>query len=165
MLYLLDANILIDANRDYYPIDKVPEFWAWLMHHGNQGNIKICLEIYEELTNGTDDLSDLLKMDSTKKALLLGDESNQTTVSKVVSDGYAPDLTDIEIQTVGRDPFLIAHAMADIPGRCVVTAEHSAPSRKRQNRQMPDVCADFGVTWCNAFALFRALDFSTAWES
>ena len=24
MLYLLDANVLIDANRDYYPLDRVP---------------------------------------------------------------------------------------------------------------------------------------------
>ena len=30
VLYLLDANVLIDANRDYYPIHRVPEFWDWL---------------------------------------------------------------------------------------------------------------------------------------
>ncbi len=31
MLYLLDANVLIDADRDYYPIDRVPEFWDWIL--------------------------------------------------------------------------------------------------------------------------------------
>lgn len=31
MLHILDANILIDANRDYYPMDRVPEFWEWLL--------------------------------------------------------------------------------------------------------------------------------------
>ena len=28
MLYLLDANVLIDASRYYYPIQRVPEFWG-----------------------------------------------------------------------------------------------------------------------------------------
>ena len=31
MLYLLDANVFIDANRDYYPLDRFPEFWDWLV--------------------------------------------------------------------------------------------------------------------------------------
>ncbi len=47
MLYLLDANTLIDAKRDYYPIDRVPEFWNWLVFHEKQGNIKIPVEVYE----------------------------------------------------------------------------------------------------------------------
>ena len=34
VLYLLDANVLIDANRDYYPVARVPEFWDWLLEMG-----------------------------------------------------------------------------------------------------------------------------------
>jgi len=34
VLYLLDACVLIDANRDYYPIARVPEFWEWLLEMG-----------------------------------------------------------------------------------------------------------------------------------
>ena len=49
MLYLLDANVLIDANRDYYPIARVPEFWDWLLEMGRLGRIRIPLEIYEEV--------------------------------------------------------------------------------------------------------------------
>ena len=30
LLYLLDANVLIDAHRDYYPLGRVPEFWDGL---------------------------------------------------------------------------------------------------------------------------------------
>ena len=43
MLYLLDANVPITANNTYYPIEQVPEFWGWLQHQGQQGNIKIPL--------------------------------------------------------------------------------------------------------------------------
>ena len=49
VLYLLDANVLIDANRDYYPIARVPEFWDWLLEMGRLGRIRIPLEIYEEV--------------------------------------------------------------------------------------------------------------------
>ena len=49
MLYLLDANVFIDANRDYYPITRVPEFWAWLIYVAEQQLVKVPLEIYEEV--------------------------------------------------------------------------------------------------------------------
>ena len=48
MLYILDANVLIDANRDYYPIQRIPEFWEWLVHVGQSTAVKIPIEIYEK---------------------------------------------------------------------------------------------------------------------
>ena len=57
MIYLLDANVLIDANRDYYPIERIPEFWEWLVYKGEAGEIKIPIEVYEELKNGKDKLA------------------------------------------------------------------------------------------------------------
>lgn len=62
MLYLLDANTLIDAKRDYYAIDRVPEFWSWLIHQGQRGRIKIPVEVYEEFsdTKDKDDKKDAL---------------------------------------------------------------------------------------------------------
>ena len=49
MIYLVDANVLIDANRDYYPIERVPEFWEWLIEMGQLGHVKVPQEIYEEI--------------------------------------------------------------------------------------------------------------------
>ena len=48
-LYLLDANVLIDANRDYYPIERVPEFWDWLLEMGRNGSVKVPEEIVDEI--------------------------------------------------------------------------------------------------------------------
>lgn len=50
MLYLLDANVLIDANRDYYPIERVPEFWDWLVSQGLQGVVKIPIDMYADIS-------------------------------------------------------------------------------------------------------------------
>ena len=30
LLYLLDANVLIRAHQDYYPLDRVRGFWTWI---------------------------------------------------------------------------------------------------------------------------------------
>ena len=49
MLYLLDANILIDANQYYYPIERIPEFWEWLVEKGTTGVLKVPQEIYDEI--------------------------------------------------------------------------------------------------------------------
>ena len=165
MLFLLDANVLIDAARDYYPFDMVPEFWEWLAHHGANGNIKIAIENYEEVCEGNDQLAEWLRDPVVKAAILLQEEIDTDSVSTVVSHGYAADLTDADILTMGRDPFLIAHGLA-VPGaRCIVTTEVSRPSRKRANRHVPDVCRDLGLSCCNTFEMTRRLGFSTSWRA
>jgi len=164
VLYLLDANVLIDADRDYYPLDDVPEFWEWVIYRGQQNHMKMCAEVYDEITKGTGKLVTWLKQKDAKNALLLIEDSNPATVNRVVVEGYAPDLTDIEIEKLGCDPFLIAHALKDSMNRFVVSAETSAPSRTRHNRKVPDVCADFKIRCRTKFELTKDLQFSTNWK-
>ena len=165
MLYLLDANVLIDANRDYYPISRVPEFWEWLAYAGENNRVKIPVEIYEEIKYGKDDLATWIKNDEIKASLLFSEEVDVSLVSTVTNVGYASDLTDDEIEKLGRDPFLVAYALVEVGERCVVTTEVSKPTRRRANRHMPDVCDQFSVPRCNTFEFVRALDFSTSWKS
>ena len=164
VLYLLDANILIDANRDYYPIGRVDEYWGWLVHPGKRGRVKVPIEVWEEVRDGKDALAAWAKDSETNAALRFGEEVNVALVQRVLAEGYAPDLNDVEVETIGRDPFLIAHALAG-PDRWVVTSEVSKPKKQRENRRVPDVCATLGVPSCNAFAFTRALDFRTGWQS
>ena len=169
MLYLLDANVLITAHNSYYPINRIPEFWSWLRHVSEAGRVKIPREIYEEIREGgQDDEKDLLfawvKDEENKTAIILDEEPDPTIVSYVINIGYAPDLTDNEVEEMGRDPFLIAYASADQQNRCVVTTEVSRPTRKRQNRKVPDVCESLGVNCCNTFAMLRELGFTTGWK-
>lgn len=165
MLYLLDANVLIDANRDYYPIERVPEFWEWLENAGENGNAKIPLEVHEEIRDGNDALAKWVKRDSIKTALLLEEEVDVSSLSHVIDHGYAPDLRDDEVDKIGRDPFLIAYDLKNSGGRSVVTTEVSKPKRRRANRHLPDVCKDLRVRCHNTFEFVRALNFSTRWKS
>jgi len=99
-----------------------------------------------------------------KDVLRLKETANPTIVNKVVTEGYAPDLTDDELEEIGRDPFLIAYALIRPNDRCVVTVEVSAPGKQRQNRRVPDVCSTFGVPCQNPFQVYRSLGFNTAWK-
>jgi hypothetical protein len=164
LLYLLDANVLITANRFYYAIDRVPEFWDWLVHLGEQGSIKIPQEVYDEFSDGDDSLAVWARQDEVETSLVLPESVDVALVRHVTTVGYAPDLSDDELETLGRDPFLIAYALVDVGGRTVVTTEVSKRSRVRANRHIPDVCNDFGVPCCNTFELTVALDFTTQWR-
>jgi|ERR1017187_719455 hypothetical protein len=167
MLYLLDANVLITANGSYYPIDQVPEFWSWVHHQATSDRIKIPREIMEEIKAGrkNDDLLlDWIGDAEIEAALLLDEAVDAALVREVVTNGYAPDLLDDEVEKIGRDPFLIAYALADSTDRTVVTTEVSRPSAQRANRKVPDVCQSIGVVSCGPFALNKALGFSTGWR-
>lgn len=167
MLYLLDANVLITANSSYYPIDQVPEFWSWLHHQAASGHVKIPLEVMEELRagRGKDPLIDWISEDDRSDVLQFEEAVDAGLVQRVVSEGYADDLTDEEVEKIGRDPFLIAYALFNPSQRCVVTTETPRPSAQRQNRKIPDVCRTFSVQCCGPFVLNRHLGFHTGWRN
>ena len=165
MLYLLDADVLIDANRDYYLISRVPEFWDWLAHVGTTELVKIPVEIFEEVKEGIDDLAQWCKQKEVEEALLLNEEVQVDRVAYATEQGYANNLTDDEIEQIGRDPFLIAYALADPNNRAIVTTEASKPKRTSANRHLPDVCDTLGVRSCNTFQFVRDLNFNTNWRA
>lgn len=158
MLYLLDANTLIRANNEYYPIDRIPGFWAWLIDCGKAGNVKIPQEIAAEISAGKDAVSDWLKDSDVKAAMVLAEKVDVSRVRKVIADGYSPNLDEVGVQRIGRDPFLIAYALGR-DDRTVVTKENSKPSAAPQNRKVPDACDRCKVRWLSSFAFYREADF------
>jgi hypothetical protein len=168
MLYLLDASVLITANNSYYAIDQVPEYWDWLLHMAKNGKVKIPLEIFEEIKDGPKEADkDLLfawiQNEENKKLLILDEDVDIQKVQTVVSQGYGADLTDDEVEHIGRDPFLVAYAL-NHQQRCVVTVEVSKPSKKRHLRHIPNVCNDLNVQCCDPFIFNKNLGFSTQWK-
>ena len=166
MLYLVDANSIIDAKDLYYLIDRVPEYWEWLLHHGDAGRLKIPAENFDEINPGPDKKHPFYiwrKDAATAKALVLGEDADIAAVQRVLDQGYGKNLTDDELITIGKDPFLIAYALSG-KDRVVVTSEKSKSSAKRKNRRIPDVCDDLGVRWMTPFQLNIELDFKTNWK-
>lgn len=158
-LYLLDANVLIRAHEDYYPIDRIPPFWAWLLDQANANVIKMPRVIFDEVTPPSGPFATWLAQKDVREALILNENIPVSVIRHVIDVGYAPDLTDVEVDEIGKDPFLIASALSGTD-RVVVTVEVSKPSKKRQNRKVPDVCQTFGIKPIGPFELYRLLKFS-----
>lgn len=168
-MFLLDANVLITAHNTYYPVDTVPEFWHWLVYQCEQGQVKMPIETFEEIRDGSTDteqdkLYAWIRDATNRDALLLEEQVEPVLVQRVISSGYADDLSDSEVDQLGRDPFLIAYALASPESRCVVTTEASKPRKQRQNKRIPDVCNSLGLRCADTFLLARELRFSTGWQ-
>ncbi|MCY4578436.1 MAG: DUF4411 family protein [Chloroflexi bacterium] len=163
MLYILDANVLIDANRDYYPISRIPQFWDWLVHMGRLNRVKVPREVYSKVSDANDRLAVWLK--DNRNSMLLSEDVDIELFNFVIDEGYASNLTDDEIEQLNEDPLLIAYALADPTLRCIVTTERSRPKRQRGNRHIPDVCNDLDVCCRHTFELIDELDFRTDWNA
>lgn len=60
-VFVLDANVFIEAARRYYAFDLAPKFWESLVHHATNGRIESIDRIYQELLRGSDDLAEWAK--------------------------------------------------------------------------------------------------------
>ena len=110
----------------YYPLDGVPEFWEWIDHQATNGRIKLPVEVLDEVLAGSKKEDPLLDwMTAHKDVLRLKEKVDPSLVNKVVTEGYAPDLTDDELIEIGQDSDI------DPDGREPATpapTEPSAPS-------------------------------------
>lgn len=164
MVHLLDANVLIDSNRDFYPIDRVHEFWEWLLYKGHEGVIKVPDEIYSELKKGNDVLAEWVKKKEVEEEMKLKASSDMGFVQTVLDNGYGLNLNDTELQIVANDPFLISYALNDKDDFTIITTEFSKPAKTRANRHIPDVCDLLKIKHRTAFEMFKDLDFRTDWK-
>lgn len=138
----------------------MPLFWDWLYQEAIDGHIKMPFEIYREIAvSNKGQLKDWINDPDIKHALILDEEVDGDLFNTAMDDGYANDLTDHEMDQIGNDPFLVAYALLETGGRTVVTKEVSKPSRTRAKRQLPDVCAQFGISCIDDFDLYRLRDF------
>lgn len=161
-MYLVDASAMINAHRTWYSLNRVPEFWRWVLHHAEAGQLKMPAEIHGEVVGYNDDLSHWMEDRTHRRALVLDEETDPKKVQAVLAH-YGEQLTEAEQIEIGQDPFLVAAALGH-PERRVVTAEVSRPAKQRANRKVPDICDDCGIAWRTPIALINELDFTTSWD-
>lgn len=161
-MYLIDANVLMEAHATFYPVDRIPQFWDWLVEQGNAGKIKIPYEIHQEFDGGNGLHVDWINEPNVKAALLLDENASPALIVRAINDGYqgrSPLFDDVQHTKYGRDPFLIAYALV-APERIVVTREVSRRTLKLGSTRLPDACDDCGVQWITDFELYRRLNFT-----
>jgi len=152
--FLLDANVFITAHRDYYPSDRVPQFWDWLAKCAADDKIGVPYPIWKEIHDVYPVLSDWLN--EVEDDFLIADADADGAVGEIL-DMYAEDLSEEEVFKIGADSFLVSYS--EKIGCTVVTKEVSKITKTRANRHLPDICDERGVKWINDHELIRILDF------
>ncbi|WP_027020770.1 DUF4411 family protein [Corynebacterium sputi] len=152
-MYLLDANILIDAKNRYYAFDLAPGFWEWIDKAHQSRSIASIDAVQKELIAGNDDLADWAKS-KTGFFLPVDQASVQLfpTLTQWASNGdYRQDAIN-EFTGQNADYQLIAYAKAH--RHVVVTNERSQPLSKRRI-MIPDACQAMGVATEDPFTMLR----------
>ena len=137
-LYLLDANVLIRAHELYYPVDRIPAFWAWLLAQARANVVKMPRVIFDEITPRPGPFATWLAQRHVRETLILNENIPVRVIRHIIDIGDAPDVTDVD-DAIGKDPFLVASALSGAD-RVVVTLEVSKPSKRRHRLSFLPSC-------------------------
>lgn len=157
MIYLLDANTLIEAKNRYYSMTICPGYWAWILQSYDQGVVASIETVGQELLRGNDELA---AWTQTHKNLFwtVSDAATQEAFAQVAAH-VANSATQMKAGAVedflsGADPWLIAKAMTT-PESVLVTQEKLDLHRKNKFI-IPNVCQHFRVSWMDTFSVLEA---------
>lgn len=156
MIYLLDANTLIEAKNRYYSMTICPGYWTWILQSHSKGAVASIDPVGNELKQGHDELAAWAKQHD-QLFWDVSDNETQEAFAKVAthvaSQAHQMKAGAVDEFLAGADPWLIAKAMTT-PDCVLVTHEQFNPQLKRKF-SIPNVCQAFGMQWINTF---QALD-------
>lgn len=161
--YVLDANVLIQAKRRFYPFDVVPGYWEALCWHRAHGRVCSIDKVADELERGGDalwpwarDAFDQAGFVSTAGAVA---EFGQMAAWVQAQAQFFP-AAKAEFMGVA-DGWLAAYAKAE--GKILVTLEEHKPDAKNKV-PLVNVCLAFGVEAISPFEMLRRLGITLTWQ-
>ena len=161
--FALDANVLINAYWDYYPIDIFPGFWDFLSHNIAVGQILIIDRVRAEIKS---------PRQLTQWVELATNGEFVSTASQPVVNKYRQMADWVhgnpqflpsagEAFSRGADGWLAAYA--SVNGFILVTNEVFNPNVKRKV-PLPNLCDEFGVTYQNITDMAREFNARFDWS-
>lgn len=170
--YLIDANIFMQTERQYYAFDIAPSFWDMVKNKFLNGSFILLDKVYDELMAGADkkkqDNWDKFSefFDSLKTKKLKGEKHIKEyadVMNFIYSSSFFTDTAKHSwMGDKVADPFIIACAINT--KSTVVTFEN----RKRPHKnslpvtalKIPDICDLMDVKCIDLMTLFREIGFS-----
>lgn len=165
-VYVLDANVLIQAKRLHYRFDVCPGFWEALIAFHSRGLVQSIDRVRKELVDYGDELSDWVKTTAPKSFFQSTNNTDCVSQYRDVNrwvesrDQYLPAAKSKFASCA--DSWLIA--FSKINGYVLVTHEEGAEYSKKRVK-IPDVCNEFGVQIANTYEMLASLGVSFSWHS
>ena len=152
MIYLLDANVFIQAKKLHYGLDFCPAFWDWLIASNAVGLAFSIEKVGDEIEAGADELSAWAAARGTG-FFLKPDAAILPALGKVSTwaddQNYERAAVNTFLQVA--DFYLVAHALAH--GHTVVTHEIASASTKKI--KIPNACIGLGIKCMTPFEMLR----------
>lgn len=152
-MFLLDANVFIEAKNRYYAFDIAPGFWDWL-EKAHSSSIACSLDaVRKELLVKEDEVSKWVKDNpSFFRPLDKGTTRHfQELTSWATSNGFNQSAIQ-QFTSNDADYLLVAYAREH--QHTVVSHEVSHPTRRRKIF-IPDACRAMGVESVDTFDMLR----------
>jgi hypothetical protein len=151
-VYLLDANVFIQAKNLHYGLDFCPAFWDWLVQQNALGQVFSIEKVGDELRGHQDELAkwattrgaDFFQAPDPGIVPALGQVSQWAT-----SQNYQPAAVSTFLQVA--DYYLVAHALQH--KQIVVTHEIASASTK--TIKIPNACLGLGIKSMTPFEMLR----------
>lgn len=159
-VYLLDTNVFIEAERDYYNDAIAPTFWDWLVEQHNNSNLASTKDVFNEITVGKPGFLKTWALDSAPDSFWVSPTDADrpafyelsTWVRERKQPPFRPEAID---EFLGiADYSLVAQAKS--LGCAVVTREQSAPAAVKRVH-IPDACMAIGVVYVSPFVMYKSL--------
>lgn len=159
-MYLIDANVFIEAKNKYYHMAFCPGFWEWLLKGNESSSLYSIRNVRDELRHGHDELTEWADLHK-DFFLTVSDEATQRNLAQIAAY-IAREQTESEMKTGAMDEFmrgadvwLIAKALSS--GATIVTHEILNMECKRKFL-IPNICQHFNVPCTDTFSLLHELN-------
>lgn len=152
-MYLLDANVLIEAKNRYYGFDIAPGFWQWLEQAYEQFLICSIKPVQEELKEGNDRLATWaqehptffreIDQDTTKHFRTIADWAVSRHYTVAALTAFTSNDTDFLLVAYAREHnhIVVTHELSD--------------SKARKRVKIPDACLAMKVQYTDTFQMLR----------
>ena len=157
-LYVLDANVFIEAAKGYYAFDIAPSFWEALITEAAHERVLSIDRVKNEIDRGDDDLKQWAGssfhpwfvstdtedvVEAYRKIMLWAHHQTQFT------DAAKAEFS----RTENADAWIVAYSLTK-ESVVVVTLERFDPNVKRKI-PIPNVCQGFNIQYIDTFEFLR----------
>lgn len=151
-MYVLDANVFIDAKNRHYGFDFVPGFWDWLVAQHGAGVLCSISEVKAELEDRQDELTAWARNNS--RLFLPLDQAVQRSLQQLANWANSGSFKPAAVSKFLGDADYPLVAYAHAHSHTVVTHEKSRPDATARIL-IPDACTALGVPCIDPFTMLR----------
>lgn len=148
-VYLVDANVLINAKNTYYPFELVPGFWSWVEQQARDGQLFSIIQVRAELTRGDDQLARWVRILPTG-FWLKGTPASAVALGELATWAQSGHYSSTAVQTFFQSADYHLAAQAKATSYTAVTNETPEPRRKSEIK-LPDACVAISAQVVNPF--------------